>query len=68
MTINKARKALNEACIGWFHENCYLVRGIFLVWEMSIFCAAGRGSILLPFSVNTHFSVLVTPIVFYLKP
>ena len=68
MTINKARKALNEACIGWFHENCYLVRGIFLVWKMSIFCAAGRGSILVPFSVNTHFSVLVTPIVFYLKP
>ena len=29
MTINKARKALNEACIGWFHENCYLVGGDF---------------------------------------
>ena len=25
---------INEACI----ENCYLARGIFLVWEMSIFC------------------------------
>ena len=29
--------AINEACSGWLHENCYLVRGIFLVWEMSIF-------------------------------
>ena len=30
--------AINEACI----ENCCLVRGIFLVWEMSIFFAAGQ--------------------------
>ena len=36
MTINKAITAITE--------NCYLVSGIFLVWEMSIFCAAGRDS------------------------
>ena len=29
--------AINEACIGWLHENCYLVREIFLIWEMRIF-------------------------------
>ena len=26
--------AINEACIGWLHENCYLERQIFLVQEM----------------------------------
>ena len=26
--------AINEACIGWLHENCYLVREIFLVQKM----------------------------------
>ena len=30
--------AINEACI----ENCHLVRGIFLVWEISIFLLLGR--------------------------
>ena len=44
MTINKATTAINEACIGWLHENFYLVRRIFLVWEMSIFCAVGGDS------------------------
>ena len=29
--------AINEACIELLHENYYLVRGIFLVLEMSIF-------------------------------
>ena len=44
MTINKTIAAINEACIGRLHENCYLVRGTFLVWEMSIFYASGRDS------------------------
>ena len=30
-------KAINEACIGWLHENCHFVWGVFLVWEMKIF-------------------------------
>ena len=33
--------ALNDACIRLLHENCYLVRGIFLVWEMIIFLLLG---------------------------
>ena len=39
--ITAMTTAINEACNGWLHENCYLVRGIFLVWEMSISFAAG---------------------------
>ena len=30
--------AINKACIGWLQENHYLVRGVFLVLQMSIFC------------------------------
>ena len=30
--------AINEACIRWLHENCYLVKVIFLVLAMSFFC------------------------------
>ena len=34
--------AISEACIGRLNENCYLVRGFFLVWEMNRFFAAWR--------------------------
>ena len=29
---------INEACIDWLHENCYLVRGDFLVENEQFFC------------------------------
>ena len=34
---NSKDAAINEACIWWSHENCYLVRKLFLVWEMIFF-------------------------------
>ena len=34
--------AINEACIWRLHENCYLVREIFLVREMSNILLLGR--------------------------
>ena len=34
-------KPIDEACIGWLHENYYLGRWIFLVWKMSIFMLQG---------------------------
>ena len=36
--------AINEGFIGWLHENCYFVRWIFLVREISISFAAARNS------------------------
>ena len=33
--------AINEACIGWLHENCCLMRETFLVREMRIFSLLG---------------------------
>ena len=47
---------INEACFGWLHENCCLVKGIFLVWVMSIFLLLIR--VLPPstaFSLNGRF-------------
>ena len=33
--------AINEGCIGRLHENCYLVRRIFLMWKTAIFLLPG---------------------------
>ena len=40
--------ALNEACIEWLHENCYLMRGTFLAREMNNFLAVGWFSAAIP--------------------
>ena len=42
--ITPMNAALNKTCIGRLYLNCYLVRGIFLVREMSNFFAAGQHS------------------------
>ena len=36
--------ALNKVGIGWLHENCHLVRGIFRLREMRNFFATGQDS------------------------
>ena len=33
--------AINEGCIGRLHENCYLVRRIFMMWKTGIFLLPG---------------------------